>query len=89
METVPAQSAGDAVAPWSGRCTSQALRAVTDTRPSRGSDGNLGVPFALGDKRQLMNKAVEPKWEAADGEKWSRKKKIVPERYLRDIFACF
>lgn len=88
METAPARSAGDAVTLWSARRSSQALRAATATRQSRGSDGNAGVPFTLGEQRQLMNKAVEPKWGAADGEKWIRKKKIVPERYLRDIFAC-
>lgn len=86
METVPARSAGDAVALWSGRRSSQALRAVTATRQSCGSDGNVGVPFTLGEHCKLMNKAVEPKWEAADGEKWIRKKEI--ERYLRDLFAC-
>lgn len=82
METVPAPSAGDAVALWSGRRSSQALRAVTHTRQPRGSDGNVGVPFPLGEQRQLMNKAVEPKWEAADGEKWIRKEETVPETSL-------
>lgn len=61
METVPALSAGDAVTLWSGRHGSQALRAVTDTRQPRGSGGNVGVPFTLGEQWQLMNKAVEPK----------------------------
>lgn len=85
METVPERSAGDAVALRSGR---RGSHSVTATRPSRGSDGNDGVPFTLGEQRQLMDKAAEPKWEAADGEKRIRKKKIVPERYPRDIFAC-